>query len=360
MKVELHEIAIKDVVADYVDKGEDGVFAYGGALSVRPAYQREFVYKDAQRDAVIHTVRKGFPLNIMYWAKNADGSYEVLDGQQRTISICEYFKGAFSSEYQCFHNLTEEEKAQILGYKLMVYVCEGTDREKLDWFKVINIAGEKLTDQELRNSVYTGPWLSDAKRHFSKQGCPAQKIGASYMSGKVNRQAYLETALKWISSDNIEDYMSCHQIQPDADELWVYFQKVINWAKVLFPTYRQEMQGVAWGFLYNECKDKTYSSKALEDQVTTLMQDEDVTDKKGIYSYVLTGSERHLSIRAFTPNQRREAYDRQKGVCAACTKTFELADMQADHITPWHAGGRTIASNCQMLCKHCNRIKSGI
>lgn len=163
MKIELKEIPIKEVFAGYKNNNEEGVIGYNEKLNIRPKYQREFVYKDKQRDEVIETVRKSFPLNVMYWVKNEDGTFEVLDGQQRTISICEYVEGNYSINYQYFHNLEEDEKEQILNYKLMVYFCEGTDKEKLDWFKTINIAGEKLTDQELRNAIYTGTWLTGIK-----------------------------------------------------------------------------------------------------------------------------------------------------------------------------------------------------
>lgn len=177
MKIELHKIKIRDVIAGYVDSAEEGVVAYNGRLDIRPKYQREFVYKDAQRDAVIATIQHGFPLNVMYWVQTDQGNYEVLDGQQRTISIGQYVTGDFSVDWNgrraMFHNLTDEEQHQILNYELMIYFCEGTDRERLDWFKTINIAGEKLTDQELRNAVYTGPWLSDAKLKFSKSYCAA-------------------------------------------------------------------------------------------------------------------------------------------------------------------------------------------
>ena len=168
MKIDLHEITVREVCNGYINNDEEGVVGFGGKLNIRPKYQREFVYKDKQRDEVINTVRKNFPLNVMYWIKNEDGTFEVLDGQQRTISLCDYVACVFSINDMYFHNLQQSEKDQILDYKLMIYFCEGTDREKLDWFKIINIAGEKLTDQELRNAVYTGPWLSDAKRYFSK------------------------------------------------------------------------------------------------------------------------------------------------------------------------------------------------
>ena len=366
MKIELHEIPIRDVVAGYINSDEEGVIGYSGKLNIRPKYQREFVYKDKQRDAVIETVRKDFPLNVMYWVVSDDGNYEVLDGQQRTISICEYVKGSFSLNYQYFHNLTDGEKAQILDYKLMIYICEGTDKEKLDWFKIINIAGEKLTDQELRNAVYTGAWLSDAKKYFSKSNCPAKLIGEDYLNGSPIRQDYLETVLSWISGGKIEDYMATHQHDANASKLWQYFQMVIAWVKAVFPKYRKEMKGVEWGRLYNAYKDGDYDSADFEDKIAKLMQDDDVSKKSGIYEYLLDGKEKHLSIRVFSHSMKRAAYERQKGVCPHCVKEnksqtkYELAEMEADHVTPWSLGGKTEPGNCQMLCKYHNRIKSDI
>jgi hypothetical protein len=358
MKIELKEVAIRDLVKAYTDNAEEGIFGYDSKLNIRPPYQREFIYKDKQRDAVINTVRKDFPLNVMYWAKNGEDSYELLDGQQRTISICQYVTGQFSINYQYFHNLEPEEKEQILNYKLTVYVCEGDNREKLDWFRTINIAGEKLTDQELLNAVYHGEWLTDAKRHFSKTNCAAWNMAKDYISGSPIRQDFLETAIRWISKDNIEEYMSKHQHTPNASELWLYFQAVINWVKTNFINYRKEMKSVEWGILYNQVKDTFLDAKGLETSISVLMQDEDVTKKAGIYPYLLTKDEKYLSIRSFTDKNKREAYELQKGICSKCEKHFELDEMEADHITPWSQGGRTVLENCKMLCKHCNRLKS--
>ena len=362
MKIEMHEIPIRDIFNGYLDNAENGVVAYSGELNVRPAFQREFVYKDKQRDEVINTVKKNFPLNVMYWVKGDNGGYELLDGQQRTISICQYLNGDFSLDYQYFHNLTNEEKQQILDYKLMIYICEGTNKEKLDWFKIINIAGEKLTNQELRNAIYTGTWLTEAKKYFSKTSCPAYQIASKYLKGTPIRQDYLETILKWIAAKEdteIELYMAKHQHDTNASELWLYFNNVITWVKTYFPKYRKEMQGVEWGVLYNKHAGKPLDANALEKEVAKLMVDTDVTKKAGIYSYVLDGDERNLSIRAFDARMKREAYEKQNGICIHCQQHFELEEMEADHITPWHLGGATIASNCQMLCKDCNRKKSG-
>jgi len=258
-----------------------------------------------------------------------------------------------------FHNLTDTDKEQILNYKLMIYFCEGKDKEKLDWFKIINIAGEQLTDQELRNAIYTGPWLTDAKRYFSKTGCPAYGVASDYLRGSAIRQDYLETVIDWISNGKIEQYMSEHQHKSNAKESWLYFQNVINWTKVVFPKYRKEMKGVDFGILYNEFKNKKFDSGKLEKEITKLMQDEDVTKKSGIYPYVLTRNEKFLNIRVFTPNQKREAYERQKEKCAKCKKHFEIEEMEGDHIKLWSEGGKTVAENCQMLCKDDHREKSG-
>jgi len=359
MQIELKEITIRDLTKEYEDNEEGGVVGYSGKLDIRPPYQREFIYKDKQRDSVINTIVKDFPLNVMYWAVGDDGSFEVIDGQQRTISICQFVEGDFAFNSRYFHNLQNDEKEQILNYKLMVYLCSGTDSEKLEWFKIINIAGEKLTEQELRNAVYSGSWVSDVKRYFSKNGCAAYSLGGDYLKGSAIRQDYLETTIKWISNDAIEHYMAEQQHEPNANEIWLYFQSVINWVKAVFPSYRREMKGIEWGMLYNTFKDEKFDSKALEEEICKLMADEDVGSKKGIYNYVLTRKEKHLNIRAFSPNQRRESYERQKGICVVCNEHFELEEMEADHITPWHSGGKTTAENCQMLCKEDNRRKSG-
>lgn len=363
MKISLSKIRVEDVFAGYADKGETGIIGYKGRLNIRPAYQREFIYKEKQRNAVIETVRKGFPLNTMYWAVAGDG-FELMDGQQRTISICQYVSGDFSVEIDGkpfgFANLPGERQQQILDYELSVYVCDGSDGEKLDWFRIINIAGEKLTEQELRNAIYTGPWLADAKRFFSKTGAPAAAIGSTLVNGSPIRQEFLETALDWLSAGKIDDYMADHQHDPNANTLWTYFQNVINWVNLTFPNYRREMKGVEWGVLYNSHKDRTLNTATLEAKVARLMEDEDVTRKSGSYDYVLSGSERALSLRSFTDKMKREAFERQKGVCPACSKTYVITEMEADHTTPWSKGGRTIAANCRMLCKADNRIKSGV
>lgn len=359
MKIQLKEITIREVSSWYVNNDEEWVVWLGGKLNIRPKYQREFVYKDKQRDSVIETVTKNFPLNVMYFVKNNDETFEVLDWQQRTISICEYVAWKYSINYRYFHNLEKEEQEQILDYKLMVYFCEWTDKEKLDWFKTINIAWEKLTEQELRNAIYTGSLLTDAKKYFSKTNCPAYNIASDYINGSPIRQDYLETTISWISDNNIEKYMSENQHNVNASELWQYFQSVINWVKIIFPNYRKEMKWIDFWILYNQYKNTFFDSNKLEQEITKLMQDEDVTKKSWIYEYLLTWKEKFLSIRAFTEKQKREVYEKQAGICTHCKKHFNLSEMEADHITPWHSWWKTTSDNCQMLCKNCNRVKSG-
>ncbi|KAA0228240.1 DUF262 domain-containing protein [Fimbriimonadia bacterium ATM] len=377
MKIELKNITVRDLVEGYVDKQEEGVRGYAGKLNIRPAYQREFIYKEKQRNEVIHTVRKNFPLNTMYWVVAGEG-FELMDGQQRTISICQYvgqlgpdgtYIGEFSVEWddgkpRYFHNLTPGQQNQILDYELFIYVCDGEESEKLKWFEIINIASIKLTNQELRNAIYTGPWLADAKRWFSKTGCPAYREGEKYVrtdgDHAVNRQGLLETAINWISGGDINGYMSAHQHDADAQELWQHFQNVINWTRVVFPSYRKEMKGLDWGRFYREHGQRSdLNAATLEARIKKLLDDDEVQSNKGIYEYLLTGNEKTLNLRAFDDKMKRKVYEQQGGVCRACRKPFDIAQMEADHIVPWHKGGKTILENCQILCMICNRTKGG-
>ncbi len=391
MKIELKKIKIKDLIHGYKRDEESGeIVGYGGKLNIRPAYQREFIYKDKQRDEVIRTIFKGFPLNSIYWVKNGENSYkvldltvtekrkekikndknfyELLDGQQRIISICDYYNGTFSVVGQYFQNLPQDKKEDILNYELMVYICEGEDSEKLEWFRVINIAGVTLTEQELRNAAYVSAWLSDAKRRFSKRNSLAEQKGGQYLKGESLRQEFLETAIAWIV-DKRDDKAICEYMaknskdSKNSDELWGYFCAVIDWVEMKFPKYRKEMKGLEWGFFYNKYKDKDLDAAELENKIAKLMQDSEVQKKSGIYEYLLSGNEKYLNLRAFDENIKREVYEKQKGICAnkKCPnagKKFEIEEMEADHIKAWSKGGKTTIENCQLLCRECNRVKS--
>lgn len=361
MKIELTHIKVRDLVDEFSDSDENGVTGYHGLLDIRPQYQREYVYTPDKRDAVIDTLMKGFPLNIMYWVKRDDGTFELLDGQQRTISIARFINGQFSVDYQYFHTLPKDIQEEILNYDLTVYQCQGADSEKLSWFKTINVAGTELTNQELLNAVYAGAWLTDAKRHFSKTGCVAANLSEKYVKGSPIRQELLEKALKWIADSqhiDYQEYMAKNQSSSHATELWRYFQAVINWVENTFPVYRKEMKGLEWGLLYNKYKDDNLDPKQLESRIKSLMEDEEVTKRSGIYEYVLSNEERFLNLRAFADKEKRILYERQQGICPSCAKQFDYEGMQGDHIIPWSKGGKTNLENGQMLCRKCNATKS--
>lgn len=371
MKIEERKVTIRELSNNYHDNGDGGVYALEGKLTVRPAYQREFVYKDAQRDAVIESINHGYPLNVMYWAKSGEDEYEVLDGQQRTISICSYIHKDYSIDHRYWQNLTEDEQNKILDYELTIYICEGTESEKLDWFRIINIAGEKLTNQELLNAAYVGSWLTDAKSHFSQRNCVAKTMSEGYVKGDPIRQELLEKALSWVADrDNLDsgqDYMAIHQHDADANDLWIYYSQVINWAKLYFPHSGKLTNGQAWGLLYNKYKNNAYNTNELADSMKRLLQDEDVTKTSGIIPYLLSertsSDEKYLSLRSFSDKQKHAAYERQEHKCPYCIsegneKQYGYDEMQGDHILPWSKGGHTTDDNIQMLCKMHNATKN--
>ncbi len=371
MQITETKIRVSELCYGYKDDGDGGVYGYGGKLTIRPAFQREFVYKDKQRDAVIETVRKNFPLNVMYWSKVSDSEFEVLDGQQRTISLCQYLNSDFpikiNGNDRFFHNLTDTEKQQIQDYNLTIYICEGTEEEKLAWFKVINIAGETLTNQELLNATYTGTWLADAKNYFSKRNCVAGKMADGFIKGNPIRQEYLEKALVWIADrdrlKSMDKYMALHQHDTDANDLWLYFQEVISWAKRMFPNMDKKLTETQdWGLLYNKYGRERYNMSEVRALIDKLIQDEDVTKQTGIIPYVLSNrtkhDEKYLSIRSFPEPMKRRVYEKQGHKCPYCKKEYTFDEMRGDHIIPWSQGGRTTEDNLQMLCQKCNNDKS--
>lgn len=361
MQIKMISITVRQLVEGYCDKGEGGVVAYGGKLDVRPPYQREFIYSSDQEIKVIETVMRGFPLNSMYWVRKCDDNFEILDGQQRTLSICRYYKGSFSVMARNFDSLYEDEQQKFLDYKLYIYVCRGNESEKLEWFKTINIAGAKLTDQEIRNAVYGGPFVNAAKVYFSRRTCPAYNVARQYLRGDCIRQDYLETAIKWqvnsTNSKDVESYMNIHKNDANATELWRHFLSVIEWVKATFKVYRKAMKGINWGKLYNEHGDRNdLDPMAIEKEVDKLMRDEDVTAKAGIYIYVLRheNNEKYLNLRTFMERDKITVYEAQKHLCARCQKPYDLSQMQAHHKVPWHDGGKTTVDNCLMICRKCH------
>jgi hypothetical protein len=327
-----------------------------GKLNIRPQYQREFVYDEEQRALVIDSIKLGYPLSVMYWAENEDGTFEMIDGQQRTISICDYIFDAYSVDYRFWHNLTPFEQDEILDYEIDVYIgYGGTEEERYNWFERINNSGEKLTKQELLNAAYRGPWVSDARRYFSKTNCAAYNLAKDYVSGKPIRQDYLRAAICWASNDNVMDFMKTHRYDESAEELWNYFHNVIDWVKKTFPKYYKEMRGVNWGYLYNNYKDSDINTEEISAKIDVLMADDDVTKKSGIFSYVLTGDEKHLSIREFDKKIKKQVYKNQNGRCECCGEKFEEDDLEAIHKTAWRNGGEVTLENCRLVCRQCRK-----
>ena len=370
MTIEKKEITVGKIVEGYVNNDEQGVRGFGGLLDIRPPYQREFIYNEKEQKAVINTVLHGYPLNVMYWVKRSDDAecpYEVMDGQQRTLSLCEYVAGKFSFDFKFFANQPKDVQQKILDYPLDIYICEGTASEKLDWFQTINIAGKVLNDQEINNAIFAGPFVSDAKRHFSKKNCGAERLGKDLVNGTVNRQDFLKKALEWMVEhetrekrpQTLKGYMADHQHDPNANNLWTYFQNVLNWAMTNFDMrkFKKIMKGLDWAWLYDTYGSETLNTVELAKRISILMRDGDIQRQTGIIPYVLTGDERHLDLRAFPEDIKLAAWERQKHICPLCGREFDYELMEGDHITPWREGGRTVVENCQMLCRECNRRK---
>jgi hypothetical protein len=370
MTIEQISVTVREITQGYVNNEELGVRGYNGLLDIRPPYQREFIYNDKEQQAVINTVLHGYPLNVMYWVKrgeDAECPYEVMDGQQRTLSLCEYVAGKYSFDFKNFFNQPADIQKRILDYQLTVYVCEGEESEKLEWFKTINIAGKQLNEQEIRNAIYAGPFVSDAKRHFSKSNCGAYRLGKDLINGTLNRQDFLKKALEWMAEHEQREgkvqsavgYMAQHQHDPNANNLWTYFQNVLNWAITNFEMkkFKRIMNGLNWALIYDKFHDKTLDTVALAKRISELMRDSEIQKPKGIIPYVLTGDERHLDLRAFPEDIKLAVWEKQGHICPLCGKEFDLEFMEGDHIKPWREGGRTVIENCQMLCRDCNRHK---
>ena len=370
MTIKQMEVTVRDITSGYVNNDEQGVRGYNGLLDIRPPYQREFIYNEKEQQAVITTVLHGYPLNVMYWVKRSDDAecpYEVMDGQQRTLSLCEYVDGKFSYEFKNFFNQPKDIQERILNYKLTVYVCEGEPSEKLEWFKTINIAGKPLNEQEINNAIYAGPFVSDAKRHFSKSNCGAFRLGKDLVNGTPIRQDFLKKALEWMADhetreghrQSVVGYMADHQHDPNANNLWSYFQQVLNWTITNFDLkrFKKIMKGLDWAFFYDKYSKETLDTAEMAKRISTLMRDSEIQRQQGIIPYVLTGDERHLDLRAFPEDIKLVVWEQQKHICPLCGKEFDYEFMEGDHITPWREGGRTVIENCQMLCKECNRRK---
>ena len=377
--ITIEEICKGFVYNEYEGKG---LFGLSGKLTIQPEYQRNYIYADGKRDvAVIDSVLKGYPLGLIYFTKVAENKFEVLDGQQRITSLGRFLTNKFSVYMQdidrdvYFSGLAADLQAKILQTKLLIYECEGTESEIKEWFKTINIAGVPLNEQELSNAIHSGPFVTKAKEVFSNsQNANIQKWSA-YISGAVNRQDYLRTALDWVSRGHIDEYMSLHRYDDNIRELQTYFYTVIEWARGIFRTVEKEMSGLPWGAFYEKYHATAYDPQEVSEKVKALYADPYVKNRKGIFEYILGGcvDSKLLDVRVFDDATKQSVYRKQtadaaaRGVsnCPLCalgsdanrTRVWKLSEMDADHITAWSRGGATDIQNCQMLCKTHNRAK---
>lgn len=184
-------ITIREVVDgfEYNELEGKGLFGLSGTLTIQPEYQRNYIYADGKRDvAVVDSIVKGYPIGVMYFNQVGNEKLEVLDGQQRITSIGRFVKGKFAvkdknGHEQYFSGMAGVQQEQILNTKLLIYICVGEEPEIKDWFKTINIAGVPLTEQEILNAVYSGPFVTKAREEFSNsQNANVQKWSA-YITG---------------------------------------------------------------------------------------------------------------------------------------------------------------------------------
>lgn len=378
-------ITVKDICEGFVYNELEGrgLFGLSSKLTIQPEYQRNYIYASdgGKREvAVIESLLKDYPIGLIYFNKVNDKNLEVLDGQQRITSVGRFVTDKFAIKdengmEQYFGGLAADKQAKIMETKLLIYECEGTESQIKEWFKTINIAGVPLKSQELLNAIYSGPFVTLAKEEFSNsQNANTQKWSA-YISGVVNRQDFLERALDWVSKGNTDDYMSRHRKDTNIKELKTYFNSVIDWVSSVFIDVESEMSGLEWGRLYEEYHKKAYDFKEVSSEVHKLYADPYVKNRKGIFEYVLGGSNdtKLLNVRVFDEVTKKSVYTTQtaeakakgKSNCPLCTighdankdKIWALSDMDADHVTAWSKGGATLIKNCQMLCKTHNRAK---
>ena len=376
-------ITIQDICEGFMynELEGKGLFGLSGTLTIQPEYQRNYIYADGKRDvAVIESILKGYPLGLLYFNRVNANSLEVLDGQQRITSFGRYLTGKFAIKdengmEQYFSGLASDKQQKIVTAKLLIYECEGTESEIKEWFRTINISGVPLTNQELLNAVYSGPFVTLGKEEFSNsQNANIQKWSA-YISGSANRQDFLERALEWVSKNNVGVYMSQHRFDTNITELKNYFTAVIEWVSTVFTDVESEMRGLEWGRLYETYSKQPYNSKTVSEQVKNLYADPYIKNRKGVFEYILGGAtdKKLLEVRVFDEATKKATYAIQtaiaeeKGVsnCSHCaighdankTKIWKPVDMDADHVAAWSKGGATSDKNCEMLCKSHNRAK---
>ncbi len=380
----LTHLTVADICEGFVYNQLEGkgLFGLGGKLTIQPEYQRNYIYAESggkREQAVIHSLLKGYPLGLIYFNRVAADTFEVLDGQQRITSIGRFVTNKFAvmidENPMNFDSLPADQQAKIRDSKLLIYECEGTETDIKKWFETINIAGVPLNDQELLNAIYSGPFVTLAKAEFSNsQNANIQKWSA-YINAKVNRQEYLERALDWVSKGAIDGYMNAHRYANDINELKTYFNSVVDWVSAIFADVLPEMKGLEWGRLYEQYHGKSYDPKKLSEGVRKLAADDCVTNRKGIFEFLLGGSvdTKLLEVRVFDMPVKRATYAKQtqaaerkgKSNCPHCAdghganknRIYKFDEMDADHVAAWSKGGKSTAKNCEMLCITHNRAK---
>lgn len=387
MKTELKQYTVAEVTEGFVynELEAKGLYGLAGELVIQPEYQRNYIYNDGKRDvAVIESLLKGYPLGLIYFV-DADGTLEVLDGQQRITSIGRFVTGKFAikraGREQTFGSLPKEDRDRILDAELLVYVCKGTEAEIKEWFQTINIAGVPLNAQELRNAIYSGPFVTAAKAEFSNSQNALQQKWSAYVKGDPKRQEVLQEALAWVGAaqsppQTIDGYMAAHRADSGIGELKTYFTSVIDWIDSVFVGVPDKaMRGLEWGRLYETYHGTAYNPKKVDERVQQLLSDPAVNSDKGVFEYVLGGEQdpRLLDVRIFDKATKQQAYNQQtskanaKGTsnCPLCahgfnanaTRIYKLTEMEADHVSAWSRGGATTLANCEMLCVPHNRSK---
>ncbi|GMO34037.1 MAG: hypothetical protein Ta2B_14530 [Termitinemataceae bacterium] len=373
MKTTLQTYAVSEIVDGftYNELEGKGLFGLDGKLTIQPEYQRNYIYADGKRDvAVIESILRGYPLGLIYFNNVDAAHFEVLDGQQRITSMGRFTTGKFAIIYngreQVFSSLPTNEQKRIMDSTLLVYHCEGEESEIKDWFKTINIVGVPLNEQEVRNAIYSGQFVTLAKAEFSNSQNANTQKWSEFVAGTALRQDFLATALVWVSRGNVDGYMSTHRTDNNITELKTYFNSVIDWVSGVFDDVEKEMRGLEWGRLYETYHGQSFDHSKISTAVQKLYADPYVKNRRGIFEYVLGGETdtKLLEIRIFDEATKQAVFKQQNGLYPLCEldpkskgKLYKLSDMDADHVTAWSKGGATAIANCQMLCKSHNRAK---
>jgi hypothetical protein len=389
VKTDLKQYTVAEVTKGffYSDLEGKGLFGLDGDLVIQPEYQRHYIYGDGKKDvAVIDSLLKGYPLGLIYFVDTGATTgphLEVLDGQQRITSVGRFVTGKFAivrnGKEQTFSSLAKEDRDRILDTELLVYVCSGTEAEIKEWFQTINIAGVPLNQQELRNAIYSGPFVTAAKVEFSNSQSAMQQKWSHFVKGDPKRQEVLQEALAWVASSKgqtIDGYMAVNRDKTDINELKTYFTTVIDWVDGVFTAPPDPaMRGLDWGALYEAHHKTAYKADQIDARLQELLADPAVNDRKGIYPYLLGGEQdaRLLNVRLFDAPTKKAAYKRQtddaeaKSIsnCPLCAhgtnankaRIYKLSEMEADHVSAWSKGGLSTLDNCEMLCVPHNRSK---